>query len=159
MEQLLYPLTSSFEQDFKDLESKLGTIAWSIKQRADIESEYLNRAAHSITHDLAGRTMALIKHNQKEKRLASKKKILQNLSANQDHVRPTWQRHYAKGSSTWLLDQDGYKRWKSSEMSCCLSLVGNLGSGKSVTAASVIADLSNVGSAFTSPLEKCTADT
>jgi hypothetical protein len=135
------------------LESKVNTIAWSIKQHADIEAQYINHNAHSLTQRLAHETMAVVKgisaSNQKERRRTLKSEVLRSLSSHEDRVRPAWQRQYSKGVSNWLLNMQEYKMWKSSKKSSCLWLEGNLGLGKSVTVASVVADLSIMGGKIT----------
>ena len=139
-------LLSGFEAEFSELEARLNVIARSMKQAADNEAVRMNRAAHGITHNLAEQTFALIHGMSGEGRLERRRKMrakfLQSLSRSQDRVRTAWKRQFTKGTSDWLLNTKGYRDWREFGSSSCLGLQGNLGSGKSVALASVIADLS-----------------
>jgi ankyrin repeat domain-containing protein 50 len=57
-----------------------------------------------------------------------------------NHV-TTWKQSRSKGTVKWILEEDAYKQWKTVSSSGILRLVGNLGSGKTVLMANVVADL------------------
>jgi ankyrin repeat domain-containing protein 50 len=60
--------------------------------------------------------------------------------SNYNHV-TTWKQSRSKGTVMWILEEDAYKEWKTVSSSRILRLVGNLGSGKTVLMANVVADL------------------
>lgn len=57
-----------------------------------------------------------------------------------NHV-TTWKQARSKGSVRWILENDSYVQWKSGFAPGTLRLIGNLGSGKTVLVANVVADL------------------
>ncbi|CCF45549.1 NACHT domain-containing protein [Colletotrichum higginsianum] len=68
-------------------------------------------------------------------------RLFQAMCPNQREYDYTWRRERKKGTSDWILGHESYQKWRASKASTTIWLQGSLGHGKTVTMASIVADL------------------
>ncbi|KAF4962744.1 hypothetical protein FSARC_9192 [Fusarium sarcochroum] len=144
LSQLASSLAYSFDSVFKPLESELITWGQMIEKRttlllakASLRSqatvlERFNRLKTTSSQERA----RILKEDRKHR-------LLNALCPIQNEVDLIWRRERKNGTSTWMNNHDLYQTWLHSNPSSVMWLKGNLGSGKTVTMASVVAQLAS----------------
>lgn len=133
---------TSFDSDFKSLETSLSEWGRLIEKRSAVLAIKSNAKGQSNSLERLSRLQADFSKDAANRLRDSRKNRLFNLlSPNQQEFDRTWRRERKKGTSNWVLKDVVYQKWRSSRSSTTLWLQGNLGSGKSVTMASIVADL------------------
>ncbi|KAK1585342.1 uncharacterized protein LY79DRAFT_271076 [Colletotrichum navitas] len=133
---------SSFDSVIKPLETDIAEwgrliekrtamlVAKSTLQEQSSSLERLNRLQIATSREAARRNREARKH-----------RILEFLCPDQKELDFIWRRERKKGTSNWILKDHEYHKWLKCPVSSAIWLQGNLGSGKTVTMASAIADL------------------
>jgi len=143
--QLVSSFTTSFDSVFKPLEDQI--VMWSkfidekvrlLTAHAQICSEKeIPRMSKAIGY-LTSVTASERKRLFADRRL----QLLIRLSPHQDEFDRGWRRQRRKGFSEWILKEDTYLQWKNPVWRRGnMSLIGSIGSGKSVALASIVGDL------------------
>lgn len=150
--QILSTFAKTFDAEFQPLEEKLQILAQAMRDQVQAEAIRETQTSQTLSQRLAGRASeaiyALSRDTGKARRETARSRLLQSLNPDQHCVRPEWQRQFAKGRSSWILNTNEYTSWRKSGDSSILWLEGNLGSGKSVTMASIVADLTSSNGGF-----------
>ncbi|KAK2031165.1 hypothetical protein LX32DRAFT_637489 [Colletotrichum zoysiae] len=129
---------TSFDTEFKPLEKSVVELGQLIEKRCVAlaartnlqTSDQLSRFQAKFDKDAANRL-----------RESRKSSLFASLCSDQRGFDLTWRRERRKGTSEWIFKQNDYQEWRVSDASGTLWLQGNLGSGKTVTMASIVADL------------------
>ncbi|KAK2049732.1 hypothetical protein LZ31DRAFT_286367 [Colletotrichum somersetense] len=129
---------TSFDTEFKPLEKSVVELGQLIEKRCVAlaartnlqTSDQLSRFRAKFDKDAANRL-----------RESRKSSLFASLCSDQRGFDLTWRRERRKGTSDWIFKQNDYQEWRVSDASGTLWLQGNLGSGKTVTMASIVADL------------------
>ncbi|KAF5013170.1 hypothetical protein FDECE_799 [Fusarium decemcellulare] len=142
LSQLASSLVSSFDAAYKPLESDLATWGHMIEKRTTVLLAQSNLQSQATVLERFNRLQATASRERaKIQREDRKHRLLGALCPIQDEVNLIWRRERKKGTSTWINNHAAYQDWLRSESSSMLWLTGNLGSGKTVTMASVVANL------------------
>ncbi|KAF4444283.1 NACHT domain-containing protein [Fusarium austroafricanum] len=138
--QLASSLATSFDSIFKPLQSELTTWGQMIEKRTTV---LLAQASLKNQDTLLDRLNSLrtktAQDQEKVQRQDRKNKLLTALCPIQSEVNLIWRRERKKGTSTWIDNHVMYQNWLKARTSSVVWLTGNLGSGKTVTMASVVA--------------------
>ncbi|KAK1958845.1 hypothetical protein LY78DRAFT_663177 [Colletotrichum sublineola] len=133
---------TSFDSEFKPLEKSLVELGRLIEKRCVVLAASTNLNAQSSTLDRLSRFQAsFTKDTAHRLRESRKNRLFTSLCSDQEGFDLTWRRERKKGTSDWILKHNDYQNWRISDTSSTLWLQGNLGSGKTVTMASIVADL------------------
>lgn len=122
--QLWSSLGASFDSEFKPLQEEMDK--WGLM----------------IQHKTEQLATACIVDVEKFRRRNYKQHVLRNLSPDQSQHCTTWRRHRRKGNCKWIYETAAYKSWITEDASSALCISGKLGSGKTVTVASLVAQVS-----------------
>lgn len=122
--QLWSSLGASFDSEFKPLQEEMDK--WGLM----------------IQHKTQQLATACVIDADKFRRRNYKQSILNTLSPNQSQHCTTWRRHRRKGDCKWIYQTTAYKSWIAEDTSSTLCISGKLGSGKTVTMASLVAQVS-----------------
>ncbi|RFN45421.1 nacht domain-containing protein, partial [Fusarium flagelliforme] len=142
LSQLAASLTSTFDAAFKPLESDLATWALLIEKSTAVLLAKAELQSHSSVLDRFNRLqITMSTDTAKRQRESRKHRLLAALCPEQSEFDQIWRRERKRGTSSWMYEQDAYKTWLSSKAGSVLWLNGNLGSGKTVTMASAVAQL------------------
>ncbi|KAK2013302.1 hypothetical protein LZ32DRAFT_647225 [Colletotrichum eremochloae] len=132
---------TSFDAEFKPLEKKVVELGQWIEKRCVVLTASTNLKAQSSTLDRLSRFQAsFTKDAANRLREKRKNRLFASLCSDQQGFDLTWRRERKKGTSNWIFKQHDYQKWRVSNLSSILWLQGNLGSGKTVTMASIVAD-------------------
>ncbi|KAL0930471.1 NACHT domain-containing protein [Colletotrichum truncatum] len=133
---------SSFDSVFKPLESDLAEWGRLIEKRTAMLVAKSTLQEHSSSLERLNRLqIATSREAAKRNREARKHRILESLCPDQKEFDSIWRRERKKGTSNWILKDREYQKWLKCLVSSVIWLQGNLGSGKTITMASAIADL------------------
>lgn len=121
--QLWSSLGASFDSEFKPLQAEMDKWGLMIQYK---------------TQQLA---MASMVDADKFRRRDYKQRTLHRLSPNQSQHITTWRRHRRKGDCKWIYQTAAYKSWLAEDVSSTLCISGKLGSGKTVTMANIVAQI------------------
>ncbi|KXH34003.1 major facilitator superfamily transporter [Colletotrichum simmondsii] len=134
--------TSTFDSVFKPLEDDLRSWGQMIENRVAVLVAKANIESNSSSVERFSRFQIMISrdaaHRDRETRAH---RLFEALAPNQKEFESIWTRERKKGTSSWILNDKSYQEWLGTKTSATLWLQGNLGSGKTVTIASVVADL------------------
>lgn len=122
--QLWSSLGASFDSEFKPLQEEMDKLGSVIQYK---------------TQQLA---MASVVDADKFRRRDYKQRTLHVLSPNQPQHVTTWRRHRRKGDCKWIYQTTAYRSWIAEDASSTLCVTGKLGSGKTVTMANIVAQVS-----------------
>ncbi|KAK1463181.1 NACHT domain-containing protein [Colletotrichum melonis] len=133
--------TSTFDSVFKPLEDDLRSWGQLIENRVAVLVAKANVESNSSSIERFSRFQVMISrdaaHRDRETRAH---RLFEALAPNQKEYECIWTRERKKGTSSWILNDKSYQEWLGTKTSATLWLQGNLGSGKTVTMASVVAD-------------------
>lgn len=142
--QIASSFTSSFDTNFNPLENQLKEVGVRIQLCTNALAMKASQQSHALTHRLMSSLQMSVSQESRLKALeASKHGLLTALCPNQGEFDAIYRQHRRKANSIWLFSQSRYKHWASSplQVSRLLWIQGKLGSGKSITMASTVADL------------------
>ncbi|KAK1718239.1 hypothetical protein BDP67DRAFT_198581 [Colletotrichum lupini] len=140
--QITSSFGSPFDTVFKPLETDLAEWGRLVEKRiAILVAKSTLREQSSSLERLNRLQIAASRKAAKRNREARKHRILECLCPDQKEFDSIWRRERKKGTSNWILKDQEYQTWLECPDSSVIWLQGNLGSGKTVTMASVIADL------------------
>ncbi|KAF4777265.1 NACHT domain-containing protein [Colletotrichum scovillei] len=133
--------TSTFDSVFKPLEDDLRSWGQLIENRVAVLVAKANIESNTSSVEKFSRFQIMISrdaaHRDRETRAH---RLFEALAPNQKEFESIWTRERKKGTSSWILNDKSYQEWLGTKTSATLWLQGNLGSGKTVTMASVVAD-------------------
>ncbi|CAG7561108.1 unnamed protein product [Fusarium equiseti] len=142
LSQLAASLTSTFDAVFKPLESDMTTWGLLIEKRTSVLLAKAELQSHSSVLDRFNRLqITMSTETSKRQRESRKHRLLAALCPEQSEFDQIWRRERKRGTSSWMYESDEYKNWLSSKVGSVLWLNGNLGSGKTITMASAVAQL------------------
>ncbi|KAK2598550.1 hypothetical protein N8I77_011954 [Diaporthe amygdali] len=122
--QLWSSLGASFDYEFKPLQ------------------EEMDKWGTMIQHKTQQLAAACVVDADKFRRRDYKQRVLHLLSPNQSQHVTTWRRHRRKGDCKWIYQSAAYKSWTAEDASSTICVSGKLGSGKTVTMANIVAEIS-----------------
>ncbi|KAF6828312.1 NACHT domain-containing protein [Colletotrichum plurivorum] len=143
--QLASSFLSPFDTVFKPLEEQL--LGWGrlIEKRTQIMATKSSLERESTSIERYNRLQVFFTKQADKARSVDKDtwkhRFLQDLSPDQREFDSIWRRERRRGTSQWILKHPRYEEWLKSSDPALLWLQGNLGSGKSVTMASIVASL------------------
>ncbi|KAF6835372.1 NACHT domain-containing protein [Colletotrichum musicola] len=143
--QLASSFLSPFDTVFKSLEDQL--LGWGrlIEKRTQIMATKSSLERESTSVERYNRLQVFFTKQADEARSrdrdSRKHRFLKSLSPDQREFDSIWRRERRRGTSQWILEHPRYEEWLKSSDPALLWLQGNLGSGKSVTMASIVASL------------------
>ena len=142
-----------FEAAFGDIQKELHRHAILVQDEISLSATKRQQDESSLQsterkENARFRTLATFFKEQSlsETRLVNKRLQKQERSifldklSNYNHV-SAWKQARNKGHVTWIIEHAEYNTWKATSTSGILCLLGNLGAGKTVLLASVVADL------------------
>lgn len=124
--QLWSSLGASFDSEFKPLQEEMDKWGLIIQYKAQ---------------QLA---TARLVDAEEIRRRDYKQRMLHLLSPNQSQHITTWRRHRRKGDCKWIYQDEAYRSWIAGNTSSTLCISGKLGSGKTVTMANIVGQVSMV---------------
>ncbi|KAK1634524.1 hypothetical protein BDP81DRAFT_451718 [Colletotrichum phormii] len=140
--QMAMSITSSFDAVFKPLEDELRSWGQLIENRVSVLVARSSIQSHSSTVERFGRLQVMFSQDAaKRDRETRSHRLFEALAPDQKEFESIWRRERKKGTSRWILNNKSYLEWMGTKSSATLWLQGNLGSGKTVALASVVADL------------------
>lgn len=143
--QLASSFLSPFDSVFKPLEDQLLQWGRLIEKRTQIMAVKSTLQQESASLERYNRLQLIFSRHATDARAVGtesrKHRFLKALSPDQKEFDSIWRRERRRGTSQWILQNPRYQEWLSSPQSAILWLQGNLGSGKSVTMASIVASL------------------
>lgn len=143
--QLASSFLSPFDTVFKPLEDRLLEWGQLIEKRTQIIATKSTLERESTSVERYNRLQVIFTKQAGEARSrdreSRKHRFLKGLSPDQREFDSIWRRERRRGTSQWILKHPRYEEWLKSTDSAFLWLQGNLGSGKSVTMASIVASL------------------
>ncbi|KXH26073.1 hypothetical protein CNYM01_02392 [Colletotrichum nymphaeae SA-01] len=139
--QLATSFTSTFDSVFKPLEDDLRSWGQLIENRVAVLVAKANIEGNSSSVERFSRFQVMISRDAALRdRETRAHRLFEALAPNQKEFESIWTRERKKGTSSWILNDKSYQEWLGTKTSATLWLQGNLGSGKTVTMASVVAD-------------------
>lgn len=139
--QLATSFTSTFDSVFKPLEDDLRSWGQLIENRVAVLVAKANVEGNSSSVERISRFQVMISRDAANRdRETRAHRLFEALAPNQKEFESIWTRERKKGTSCWIFNDKSYQEWLSTKTSATLWLQGNLGSGKTVTMASVVAD-------------------
>lgn len=141
--QMASSFGSTFDSTFKPLEKELLDWGQLIEKRTAMLVAKSNLSQHSASlHRFNRLQVALSRDSARRQREAQKLHLFTSICSDQTEFDAIWRRERKRGTSTWILKVTPYQSWLQCPVSATIWLQGNLGSGKTVTMASVIGHLS-----------------
>lgn len=119
--QLLSSLGSSFDSEFGPIQKELDQWGCLIQQQTQLL------------------TTKMATNRQKSRFQDLKQRLLRQLSPDQNGFETRWRRQRKKGTCEWIFDTPTFKGWTRMRTSSTLSVIGKLGSGKTVSMANIAA--------------------
>ncbi|KAK2054374.1 hypothetical protein LY76DRAFT_235466 [Colletotrichum caudatum] len=130
---------TSFDTEFKPLERSVVELGQLIEKRCVALAARTNL---QTSDQLSSFQAKFDKDAANRLRESRKSSLFASLCSDQRGFDLTWRRERRKGTSNWIFKLNDYQEWRVSDASGkSLWLQGNLGSGKTVTMASIVADL------------------
>ena len=147
LSQVSDTFTRAFDTKFESYQSRLLTLAYSVKEEVSLASKHLH-VSEADLQALERKQMWSFRGTVKQELLEAKRfrqvysfNLLLDACSTFDH-KVAWKQARKCGTSHWFLDSPGYKAWRHNGRRCSLlSCTGNLASGKTVMIASIIEDL------------------
>jgi len=138
--QLSSAILKPFQTEFGPLEAELIRLAKAIREEASLASKQElsieSREASAFRKFLSTKASQEVEEARKLKGQTSKLRFLSACS-NYDH-QTSWKRARKAGTSSWMFDEPAYKQWLQEPTSNMLWCTGKLGSGKTVSTASLV---------------------
>jgi len=135
-------ILTSFDAEFSPLRTEIEQWGKLIEQKANEQAARFMKDSESAAVARNRSLVQLISKESKNQRIASRKQqFLQHLSPDQGDFETLWRRQRRKGTCRWIFEKADYKTWRESRQSTALWISGNLGSGKTVILANVVADI------------------
>jgi len=146
LSQLKSSLGASFDPECKTFETAISVWSGLIDQKVQFltaESQIFSKNAITKTNMALG----LLTSSAAKTRAFEERRIqfLHQLSPHQGQFDANWRRQRKKGSATWILSEEKYQNWKKGLINSVgvYWITGNIGSGKTVLLANVVADLAS----------------
>ncbi|PQE21621.1 P-loop containing nucleoside triphosphate hydrolase protein [Rutstroemia sp. NJR-2017a WRK4] len=130
--RVMQPLSPSLKSDLEQAVDKVRERRKAVEEEAHI----CHMVEAKETQELVLRNVQLSKAKAKETKQMRLISQLSNINYQYKHRRMEKIRH--RGTGDWITDMDQYRSWVSCDTSCLMSFYGIPGSGKSVSASSLI---------------------
>lgn len=164
VKQIAGVLRKPFEDEFGVLQKDINRVAMAVKEEVSIAAKrqqnldskeaarerkenFLYRSTGNVFRSETANELALLRKSRQDR---LKSRVLNSCS--KYNFETALNQARKKGASTWILEDNEYKSWKSEVSSSTLLCSGILGSGKTVLCASVVEDLN-----ITKPLDSSLA--
>ena len=152
-------LVLSFDATFSSIKATLRQLSTAVKDEVALASSRQEKQERGLNAEerkenskfrvlatrLKDQTLAEVLRTNKHWDRHRRSGFLANLS--QYNHMTAWKQARSKGYTNWIFKDNFYKQWKTGSISGTFRLIGNLGSGKTVAMANVIADLASDGEA------------